>query len=188
MDWSDILCFGFLAALVLIFVHKWVGMLLDFWSFSRWHEIEATLEDLKIEKVGRNGPLARANRNVKVRFSYRYGNAQFQGDSVAIPDLVPFPIIQYAPGTYQPLDEVYRTTKRMRGWADPDRPDRAVLRDVSPGPYLLGGVAMVICFAGIGYYLGITALPTADLPKIGGTALVIYLAVLYWSYRFKRFS
>ena len=93
----DVLCFGFMASLVPIFVHKWTRMALDFSSFSRWRPVEATLEELTVEKIGGKGPLVADNRNVKVRFSYYYGSAQFQGDSVAIPDLVPFPLLQYSP-------------------------------------------------------------------------------------------
>ena len=185
MGWWDIFCFGVVVALVPIFVHKWVRMILDFWSFSRWRPVEATLEDLQVDLVGRKGPLAPDNRNVKVRFSYQYGNARLQGNSVAIPDLVPFPILQYSPSTYAPLQEIFQTTKRIQGWVDPDHPERAVLREVSPRPYFVGGAGVGVCFAGMGYYLGISVLPAADLPEIGTTALVIYLAALYWSCRFK---
>lgn len=188
VGWWDIFCFGFVTALIPIFIHKWLRMALDFWSFSGWRPVEATLEALSIEKVGGKGPFRADNRNVKVRFTYLYGNAQFQGNSVAIPDLVPFPLLQYSPRIYAPLQEIFQTTKQIQGWVDPDHPERAVLRAVAPWPYVLGGAAMAVCFTLMGYYLGVMALPKADVPKIGVVALALYLLILYWSYRFKRTS
>lgn len=175
----------FLAATPLVFVHKAIRMAVDFWSFSDWRQIEASIDYLDLTKPGGRQAFAAGNRLVKVRFSYHYGNAAFQGSSVAIPDLAPFPITQYSPTTYQPLEAVFQSTKLMHAWVDPNRPERAVLREVSIRPYLLGAVAMTVCFLGIGYYL-IDTVSRRDMGEIGALALIIYLLSLYWSARLKR--
>ena len=185
MGLEDILCFSFVAALPLVFLHKVIRMAVDFWSFSDWRQIEVSIDDLELTRPGSRQAFAAENCLVKVRFSYYYGNASFRGNSVAIPDLAPFPITQYAPATYQPLEAIYQSTKRMHAWVDPNHPERAVLRQVSVRPYVLGTVAMTVCFLGVGYYL-IDTVSRRDMEEIAALGLVIYLLGLYWSYRLKR--
>jgi hypothetical protein len=176
----DILEFGFLGSMLPIFIHKTIRMALDFGTFRNWRQVEATLDKLDIEKPTARSSFATDNRNVKVRFSYQYGNAQFQGSSVAVPDLGPFPLLQYSPATYRPLEEIFQSTKRIHAWVDPDRPERAVLMKVSIRPYVLGMLAMAACFAGLSYFVGMMGWSESDLLKIGVAALGIYLILLYW--------
>ena len=185
MGIGDFLSFSFLAALPLVFLHKVIRMAVDFWSFSDWRQIEVNIDDLELTKPAGRQAFTADILLVKVRFSYHYGNASCQGNSVAIPDLAPFPITQYGPATYQPLEAIYGSTKRMHAWVDPKHPERAVLRQVSVRPYLLGTVAMTVCFLGLGYYL-IDTVSRTEMEEIGALALVIYLLGLIWSNRLKR--
>lgn len=181
MELKDIVVFGAFASFALVFVHKVIRMTVDFMSFSGWRQVEATLIDLDVKMPPRR--LVTDSRVVKVRFTYQYGSAEFQGSSVAIPDLAPFPIQQYAASTYQPLEEIYKTTKRMHAWINPGNPDRAVLREVSIYPYAFCALVMAVCFAGAGYFLDLSSLPRTAILEIGAFATVFYLLWLFLSAR-----
>ena len=181
MDIETQIAFGAVVGIALMALHKLVRLLLDRNAVDRWTRVEAQLEDLRITM-----PPKRMNSDLRLvwaRYSYSFGGMTYQGRSISILDLLPFPINQYGASVYQPLEEIFKTTKRIHASVDPTRPSRAVLLEASTGWYKAIGLFIVISVPALFYRADVFTLPDAILATIGAIGLGVYLSVLVLSFK-----
>lgn len=180
MDFGARLAFGFVAGMALAALHKLLRLLLDGNAVDRWTRVEAQLEDLSITMPGRR--MVSSSRIVRARYSYDYGGVSYQGYSVSVLDLLPFPIYMCTASVYQPLEEIFKTTKRIHAWVDPSRPSRSVLLEVQTGWYMVGALFIIVSTPALFYQVDVFTLPGTLLATIGGIGVGLYLLVLVLSY------
>lgn len=181
MDIETQIAFGAVVGIALMALHKLVRLLLDRNAVDRWTRVEAQLEDLRITI-----PPKRMNSDLRLvwaRYSYSFGGVTYQGRSISVLDLLPFPINQYRAAIYQPLEEIFKTTKRIHVSVDPARPSRAVLLETPMGWYVSGGLFIVVSVPALFYQLDVFTLPNTILATIGGIGLGVYLSVLVLSFK-----
>ncbi|HEV2321913.1 MAG TPA: DUF3592 domain-containing protein [Gammaproteobacteria bacterium] len=179
MDIETQLAFGAVVGIALMALHKLVRLLLDRNATDRWTRVEAQLEDLSITMPPKR--MSSDLRLVWARYSYSFGGVSYQGRSVSVLDLLPFPINQYRESVYQPLEEIFKTTKRIHVSVDPVRPSRAVLLEVPMGWYIAGGLFIVVSVPGLFYQLDVFTLPNTILATIGAIGVGLYVSVLVFS-------
>lgn len=181
MDIETQIAFGAVVGIALMALHKLVRLLLDRNAVDRWTRVEAQLEDLRITM-----PPKRMSSDLRVvwaRYSYSFGGMTYQGRSISVLDLLPFPINQYRAAVYQPLEEIFKTTKRIHASVDPANPSRAVLLETPMGWYIAGGLFIVVSVPAIFYQLGFFTLPSTVLATTGAIGVGLYLSVLMFSHK-----
>lgn len=179
MDFGTRLAFGFMVGMALVALHKLLRLLLDGSTVDRWTRVEAQLEALSITLPPKR--LSSDLRMVWARYSYSLGGVTYQGRSISVLDLPPFPLNQYRASIYQPLEEIFKTTKRVHASVDPARPSRAVLLETPMGWYEAGALFIVVSVPGLFYWLDVFTLPGTILATIGAIGAGLYLLVLVFS-------
>ena len=181
MDFGTQLAFGFMAAMALAALHKLLCILRDQGAVDRWTRVEAQLEDLRIIMPPRR--LTSDLRVVWARYRYAYGGVSYEGYSISVLDLLPFPIYTCTASVYQPLEEIFKTTKSIHASVDPAYPSRSVLLDASTGWYQIGALFIIVSVAGLFYQLDVFTLPGTILATVGAIGVGLYLSLLVFSYK-----
>lgn len=181
MDFGTRLAFGCVAGLALAALHKLLRLLLDGIAVDRWTRVEAQLEELSITMPSHRQRMVSSSRIVRARYSYSFGGVSYQGYSVSVLDLLPFPIYVCTASVYQPLEEIFKTTKSIHASVDPAHPSRSVLLDASTGWYQIGALFIVVSVPGLFYQVDVFTLPGTILATIGAIGIAVYLLLLVFS-------